>query len=126
MSDGLTIPVDRYQPGGDIYQRLVSQYGTAQANAIADAAATGDGAQLANAIAVARGDGDQLETSTGAILLEQLETDPLSAPLGAANNVLQNSFVSLLKNPFVLGAIAVGAFFALGGAEVLKKYVKKL
>jgi hypothetical protein len=118
--------IARYQPGGDIFSRLTGQYGLAQANAIAAAAETGDRAQLSNAIALARGDGPALDSSTGSILVDQLETNPLAAPLGSANKLIGNSLVSLIKNPLVLGAIGVGAFFALGGADVLRRWIKNL
>jgi hypothetical protein len=120
------IPLDRYAPGGDIYNTLQARYGTASADAIYAAAQTGDRLQLASAIASAKGDGPVLDGNTGAIFVNQLETDPLSAPLGAANNLIGNSVFSVLKNPYVVAGIAAGLFFFFGGADIIRRHFKKL
>ena len=118
--------IDRYQPGGDIYNTILTQYGVDSAHAIANAALTGDRGQVSDALATARNDGPALDDSTANIFLDQIETNPLGAPIEAANAGLKNTLISLIKNPLVIGAIAVGAFFALGGADVLRRYIKKL
>jgi hypothetical protein len=117
--------INRYQPGGDIYATLQSQYGTGGADAIATAARSGDETQV-NAAIVAAKYGAPLDTSTADILVQQLTTNPLAAPLGVANNILGNTVVSFLKSPWVLGALVVAGFFLLGGKDLLKGWLKKL
>ena len=108
--------IDRYQAGGDIYATLAAQYGAAAADQIAAAAATGDRAQLSDAIELARGNGPARETSTLSIFGNQLATDPLAAPLDSLNNQLGKAFWNVLKNPFVLllaiAAVAYGLYRA--------------
>jgi hypothetical protein len=119
--------INRYQPGGDIYATLVSRYGTAGADTIAAAAATGDNTQLNYALANAQTGmtGGALNDSTASILAGQLATDPLAAPLGGLNNALNNSILSFLKNPTVLLALAVVLFFAFGGATWIRNRMAK-
>ncbi len=118
--------VQRYQPGGDLYAKLVSQYGQASADAIAQAAATGDRTALANAIENARGiAANSGSTSTWSNFWSQITTDPLAAPLSGANNLIGNSFLSLLKNPWVIAVIVIVLFFALGGPAFLRAAYKK-
>lgn len=119
------IPIERYQPGGDIYQTIVQQYGTAGAQKVYQAALTGDRTAISEAIGELR-DGPPLEDSTAALFLDQIATNPLAAPLGAANTVIGNSVLSFLKNPMVLLAAGVVLFLFFGGAEVIRKMVKKL
>ena len=105
-----------YQPGGTAYANAVIMYGQAAANTLASAAATGDQTQLTNAIESIRGNGAApLNTSTLSIFGNQLATDPLAAPLASANNALGNTFFSFLKNPWVLVAVGVIVFGAMGG-----------
>lgn len=97
--------IQRYQFGGDIYATLAEQYGQGSAAFIARAAATGDRQQLTDAIARVR-TGAPLPTSITAILLEQLVTDPLGAPLDAANKavgtLVTNTAKSFFRNPWVV------------------------
>jgi hypothetical protein len=118
--------IARYQPGGDIFTRLVGTYGLSGAQSIAAAAKTGDRSAVSEALALVRGDGPPLDDSTTHIFLDQLASDPLSAPLDKANNVIGNSVLSFLKNPWVLFALIVAGFFWLGGADLLKRWFKKL
>jgi hypothetical protein len=118
--------IARYQVGGDIYNTLMSQYGADAANSIANAAITGDRTQVASAIASAKGDGPVLNESTGSILATQLLTDPLAAPLGAANTLIGNSVFSFLKNPFVLATIGGGLFLYLGGGKAIRRFIENL
>jgi hypothetical protein len=118
--------IARYQPGGDIFKSLVNTYGLSAANSLATAASTGDRGAINEAFAIVRGDGPLLDDSTTHIFLDQLATDPLSAPLGDANNLIGNSATAFLKNPWVLFALIVGGFFWLGGADLLKRWFKKL
>jgi len=117
--------IQRYQPGGDIYQALLAQgIGAAGANAVAQAALTGDETQVNAALTQAQF-GNPLNTSTASILTNQLLTDPLAAPLSGLNNVLGNSFASLLKNPYVLLALAaVIFFFVFDGVSIIKRNFK--
>ena len=124
--------IKRYQPpDGDIYATLVKQYGQASADSIAAAAATGDNngevnTAIANARTAAGLTKGQQDDSTLDAFGNQLATDPFGAPLGFLENIVGNTFLSFLKNPWVT-ALAVGIlFFALGGWAVLKKQLAKL
>lgn len=106
--------IQRYQPGGDIYVTLVGEYGASSADAIAQAALSGDSILVANAINMAK-NGAPLDTSTLGIFADQIATDPLGAPLASLNNQFANSFSDLLKNPFVLLFTALVLLFLLRG-----------
>jgi len=110
---------------GDIYASLQSSYGTDTANNIANIAMdTGDETQINAAIVKAKY-GAPLPTSTAGQLYTQLTTDPLAAPLASANNVLGNTFLSFIKNPWVLVTIAAAVFFfVFDGLNVLKGMAK--
>lgn len=97
--------IQRYQPSGDIYETLAAQYGVGAADTIAAAAATGDERQI-NAALVRVKFGSDMPTNTLAIFGNQLATDPLAAPLESANNIARNSFLALLKSPWVILAVA--------------------
>jgi hypothetical protein len=112
--------ISRYQRGGDIYQTLLTQYGQANADAIANAALSGDETQV-NAAIVQAQYGQPLNTSTGSILYQQLTTDPLGAPLQSLNTGLTNTMISLLKSPAVLVTLGVAAFLFLGGADWIRR-----
>ena len=125
--------INRYQPFnqdtgdvGDIYASLQSSYGTDTANNIANIAInTGDETQINAAIVKAKY-GAPLPTSTAGQLYTQLTTNPLAAPLAGANNLLGNTFLSFLKNPWVLVTIAAAVFFfVFDGLNVLKGLAKK-
>jgi hypothetical protein len=120
-----TIPLSRYAPGGDIYATFANQYGTGAADKIYQAAQTGDRAQLSDAIANANGDGAAQDESTADAFFQQITTDPLAAPLGSANNLLANSVLSVLKNPWVLATILAVLFFVFDGADLIRALVKK-
>jgi hypothetical protein len=113
--------IDRYQNGGDIYAAIAAKYGAGTADAAASAALTGDETQINKVLA-----GPLLNTSTASIFLNQIETDPLGAPLASLENLTKNSLLDFLKSPSVLLVLAGIAFFMLGGAEVLKEQVAKL
>ena len=106
--------INRYQQGGDIYASLVKQYGQPTADAAAQAALSGDETQI-NAVLASGKYGAPLNTSTWDIFGNELETDPLAAPLASANTVVGNTFFSLLKNPWVIFAAGVIIFGAMGG-----------
>lgn len=106
-----TIPIERYQAGGDIYATLAAQYGTNAANSIAAAAATGDREQLTEAIAYVR-NGAALDDSTASIFIDQLLTDPLAAPLDALDKGINQIFNSEGVKT-ILTVVAVGAVIAL-------------
>jgi hypothetical protein len=116
--------IDRYQNGGDIYAQLADQYGIDGADIVAEAALTGDRTKVTSALTQIKY-GANLNDSTWSIFGNQLATDPLAAPLASANNVIGNSFMSLLKNPWVVGAVALGLFIALGGFDFLKRQIAK-
>lgn len=119
--------IARYQPpNGDIYLTLQSEYGTQNANAIAQAASTGDNnGEVAAAISQAAY-GNPLNTSTASILANQLETNPLGAPLSGLEGILQNSISDFLTSPAVLLTGAAILFFVFGGTEILKGQLNKL
>lgn len=56
-----------------------------------------------------------LDTSTWDIFGTQIITDPLAAPLDGANTIIGNSFLSFLKSPWVIVAVVVIVFGAMGG-----------
>lgn len=114
---------DRYYGGGDIYAQFEAQYGFDAANAIADAAATGDPAQV-NAALVKVKFGNNLPTDTFNMFLHQITTDPLAAPIGALDGQLQKVVMNLIKNPLVLVALAAGVFFMFGGADLIRRKIK--
>lgn len=122
--------IDRYQPGGDIYATVLKQYGQTWADNIAAAARTGDqsgevAAAIANARTAAGITKGPQDTSTLHAFVNLISTDPLGAPLAGLNNLVGNTFFSFLKNPWVLGALAVAAFFLLGGADYLRRKIAK-
>ena len=123
--------IARYQTGGDIYATLLAQYGQASADSIAAAARTGDSnGEVSTAIANARTaagitKGEQDDSVLDAFG-NQIVTNPLGAPLDSLNKVVGNTFLSFLKNPWVIALILGILFFALGGWAVLKKLLSKL
>lgn len=65
------------------------------------------------------------DPSFWSILGNQLATNPLQAPLESANTVIGNSFWSFLKSPWVVFAVVVIVFAAMGGFAWLGKKVFK-
>jgi hypothetical protein len=116
--------IARYSPGGDIYATVQNQYGLDAARQIAAAAATGDSANITESIARVRQGAARTGTSTLANLVHQLATDPLAAPLAAADQLAANTFFAFLKSPWVLGAAGLFAFISLGGWSWLQKKLK--
>jgi hypothetical protein len=124
----MQIPVSRYQPGGDIYAKLQSQYGTQAANEVAAAAATNDRDKLAEALNIAAGRGpSDAPQSTWSVFWGQITTDPLAAPLESANNALgtigASAIIGLFKNPWVLLTVAGVVFYLLGGFTWLRRQI---
>jgi len=119
--------IARYQPGGDLYNTIAAKYGTAQANTIAAAAATGDQYQFNAALSGLNVPGSTADLPTGTLGIfgNQLATDPFGAPLDSLNGVLSNTFLSFLKNPAVLVTVAIVLFIALGGfGWISRRYFK--
>lgn len=110
--------ITRYQPGGDIYAKLVSQYGTGGADQVAAAALTGDRLLVTNAIAQAEY-GAKLTDSTLAIFGNQIATDPLAAPLASAEKISANTFMALFKSPAVIVVLVIVGFSLMGGWQWL-------
>ena len=92
-----------YLPGTPAYNAVLYSQGKAAADA-----------QLKAAIDAERNQ-TPLDTSTLDIFGNQIVTDPLAAPLCGANTIIGNSFWSFLKSPWVVLAVAVALFGALGG-----------
>ncbi len=125
MMDQATIA--RYQPGGDIYPQLERQYGRHSALLIAQAAQTGDRDAVNEAFGRVR-HGERLDESTARIFWHQITTDPFDAPLASLNRGLGTTFKSailgVLKNPWVLLAVAGLVFYAIGGFGWLGRKLK--
>ena len=102
--------IQRYQPGGDIYNQIVAAYGVAAANAVASAATTGDRTQVTDAIASVKY-GQPKQDSTAVIFVDQLLTDPLAAPIASADSLIRKTLLAIGANPFFLiaGIVVVGA-----------------
>lgn len=129
MADAIT--VQRYQPpSGDIYLTLESQVGTVGANNIAAAAIGGDDGAIQDAIETARGIAPPKDASTFDAFVNQIETNPLGAPVDALESQLRAAAGDFLTAPLVLGAIVLGLAIAgtiyFGGLEVIKAKVAKL
>jgi hypothetical protein len=117
--------INRYQPGGDIYAQMVKNYGASNANAIASAALSGDETQVNAAIDTAQF-GAPLDSSTTDQFVNLIETDPLGAPLADLNTTLGNTFLSFLKNPWVLLTGGFLAFvFLFDGINVVRGLLKR-
>lgn len=103
--------MNRYAPGGDIYETISAQYGRAAADRVWKAQESGRSGAVAEALAEIRF-GRPLDESTGSIFLEQITTDPFAAPLGSLNTglgtVLGSAIKGLFKNPWVLLVLVVG------------------
>jgi hypothetical protein len=118
--------INRYQPGGDIYNSLAASLGVPGANLVATAALTGDETQVNTALTQAQF-GNPLDTSTISIFSSEIATNPLAAPFSDLNTLLSNSLKSLVGNPLVLLstiAIVGGVVIYFVGIEKLKKLVK--
>jgi hypothetical protein len=100
----------RYAPGGDIYIQLSASYGTSVADRVYRAALSEEPGAIAEALAQAR-HGNALNESTAAIFLDQIVTDPLAAPLEAANRQIGRAIWNVIKNPFVLAVVVIAAGF---------------
>jgi hypothetical protein len=119
--------IDRYQsPNGDLYQKLVNQYGPSKANYISLAAASGERTQLLSAVEFVRNGAPPSDTGTLGIFINQMVTDPLDAPLESLNTTLVNSYWAFLKRPVVLITGGIILFFLLGGWKVLQAKTAKL
>jgi hypothetical protein len=122
--------INRYQPGGDIYNSLVVQIGTSGANAVAQAALSGDETQI-NAVLTQQTFGNPLPTSTLEIFGSELATDPLGAPLDDLNSLLKNvvgsALAGVLTNPWVLvlgASITIVLIYRGGGVKTIIEKVK--
>lgn len=103
--------IARYQPGGDIYAKLAGKYGTQSADLVAVAASTGDRFKITDALATVK-NGAPLEDSTSSILIDQLITDPLAAPLEAADKATKQIFAST-TGKVVVAVVIVGIVVVL-------------
>lgn len=112
---------ERYQKGGDIYEKLRQSYGTAGADYIASVDRAGG--SITDAIVKVKY-GGYLPDSTTAIFVDKITTDPLAAPLESANRQIGNVVLGVFKNPWVLAALAVYVFLQLGGWDYLKGKLK--
>ena len=55
----------------------------------------------------------------------QTTTDPLAAPLDSLNNQLGLAAWNVFKNPFVVAAIVLVLFLALGGGDLLRRQIAR-
>src|SRR5256885_9618262 len=103
--------MNRYAPGGDIYQTIAVQYGSAAADRVQQAYESGRSGAVAEVLAELRF-GQPSDTSTASIFWKQIITDPFAAPLETANRgigtVLGSAIKGLFNNPWVLLLIALG------------------
>jgi hypothetical protein len=110
----------RYAPGGDIYQDLADKYGEAGANQAYNASLMTDGGAALRFVLsdlAARSEGRKggygdkpLADSTAGQFFDQITTDPLAAPLDAANRQIGKAVWNVIKNPFVLLVVVVIAW----------------
>jgi hypothetical protein len=113
----------RYQIGGDIYNRALADYGLDGAGKLARAAdddfANPDSRRV-NEVLVELRHGNPLPEGTGGILVDQIISDPFDAPLDAAESavqvVTQSAMKGLLTHPMILG---------LAGFAVWWKFFRK-
>jgi len=119
--------IARYAPGGDLYDQYQASYGKAGADAIYAAAQTGEKTAVTDAI-VKQKYGNDLQTSTAIIFGEQVATDPLAAPLAAADTFTTNTLKSLFSSwtVWVVVIIAgVALFLYMGGSSRVKGVLAK-
>jgi hypothetical protein len=114
-----------YSPGSRIYNELTALYGADVADAAAWAAFDDDRAALTEIIANARSGTRRTGTSTLGNFWHQITTDPLAAPLDSANNQIGKAVLNILKNPWVLLALAAAVFYLIGGFDWVKRHVAK-
>jgi hypothetical protein len=118
-----------YETGSYGYWEVADRYGEAAADAVAEAAARGDTAAVNNALSNARRGTTNADyagsTSTLGNLWTQLTTDPLAAPLDAANTQISRAIGNVFKNPFVLLTVLAVIFFALGGWQLLERQMAR-
>lgn len=112
-----------YSPGGSAYAQLQATYGTAGADLVYQDAI--DGGSFGNAIEEVRFGNFTGDNSTLGNFWTQITTDPLAAPLESANNQLGLAVWNVVKNPFVLLAVAVAVFYFVGGFGWLQRRVAK-
>lgn len=61
--------------------------------------------------------------STWSNFWDQIGTDPLGAPLEAADRQIARAVANVFKNPFVLIGVAALGFYLVGGFDWLKRKV---
>lgn len=129
---------EKYQRGGEYYNKLAQQFSIAAAEQIAAAARTGDQPTLNDALAVARNDGTRRDDSFYSALADQLYNEPLGAPLEQAGKVLSNTGKALGDSAkrvvetatgnwglWIVGLVVIGAaFFYFGGGEVVRRRLR--
>ena len=114
--------IQRYQPGGDIYDSFVRLYNVDAANTIATAALTGSRTQITEAINRVKF-GQPLNDSTASIFIRQIENNPLQAPLESLDGQIRAALGDLFTNPMsllLLAGIAWGAWQLFGTHKFLK------
>ena len=114
--------VDRYLPGGDIYDTLEKQYGSDAAYSVAEAASTGDQIATNNALNLVK-NGKPLNSGFWSTLGNQVATDVTAAPASYFNDQIKKVFSNIFTNPFLLIAIAVALFFMFGGAGLIRRKI---
>ena len=112
----------RYQPGGDIYSRLEQHYGTSGADKVAAADASGEPYAINRALTDLKYGPDR-DASVVSNFADQLLTDPLAAPLDAANEQIGNAVANVFKNPWVLVTLVGVVFYLVGGFDWVKRKV---
>lgn len=129
---------EKYQRGGEYYQKLAQQFSIAAAEKVAAAAATGDQPTLNDALAVARNDGYKRDDSFYSALADQLYNAPFDAPLEQAGTIASNTGKALGDAAkrvtatiagnwglWVVGLVVVGAAFVYyGGGAVIRRRLR--
>jgi hypothetical protein len=103
--------IARYQPGGDLYAQIVSEYGQAAADGIAAAAATGDQNQVNNAFAqyttsmVQPADSSLLDALGNQFTSGNVVSTATSYWGATANSWIQSVVTAITDNFFVLAVV---------------------
>lgn len=108
-----------YSWGSANWFTLAGEYGYTAAEQIAAIADTGNVTALNAALSSLRRTGkistaENGNTSTFGNFVDQISTDPLSAPADALNRQIKNAFTSVFSKPWIVAALivaGVGLFF---------------
>ena len=122
--------IQSYQPGGDVYQGIVTKYGQGIADLAASAASSGDETQI-NAVLA----GKKLDDSFWDNLGTQLYNEPFTAPIEQAQKIFsntgkafKNAIFGNLSNPLLWAFVIIAGlvlFAWLGGFRLIRGILGK-